>query len=29
MDLIFDTNANNEVDDQQALAYLLFHGSHL
>ncbi|TVQ65052.1 MAG: nucleoside hydrolase [Balneolaceae bacterium] len=28
MDLIFDTDANNEVDDQHALAYLLFNGNH-
>jgi purine nucleosidase len=26
--LIFDTDANNEVDDQHALAYLLFSGNH-
>jgi inosine-uridine nucleoside N-ribohydrolase len=26
MDVIFDTDANNEVDDQHALAYLLFSG---
>src|SRR6056297_1089772 len=28
MDIIFDTDANNEVDDQHALAYLLFSGDH-
>jgi inosine-uridine nucleoside N-ribohydrolase len=28
MDVIFDTDANNEVDDQHALAYLLFSGDH-
>lgn len=27
-DVIFDTDANNEVDDQHALAYLLFSGDH-
>lgn len=27
-DVIFDTDANNEVDDQHALAYLLFNGDH-
>jgi inosine-uridine nucleoside N-ribohydrolase len=26
--VIFDTDANNEVDDQHALAYLLFSGDH-
>src|SRR5690606_15322219 len=26
--VIFDTDANNEVDDQHALAYLLFNGDH-
>ncbi len=26
--LIFDTDANNELDDQHALAYLLFNGNH-
>jgi purine nucleosidase len=26
--VIFDTDANNEVDDQHALAYLLFNGGH-
>lgn len=26
--VIFDTDANNEVDDQHALAYLLFSGNH-
>lgn len=26
--VIFDTDANNEVDDQYALAYLLFSGNH-
>jgi purine nucleosidase len=26
--VIFDTDANNEVDDQYALAYLLFNGDH-
>ncbi len=26
IDVIFDTDANNEVDDQHALAYLLFNG---
>ncbi len=26
--VIFDTDANNEVDDQHALAYLLFNGKH-
>lgn len=26
--IIFDTDANNEVDDQYALAYLLFSGDH-
>jgi len=26
--VIFDTDANNEVDDQHALAYLLFSGGH-
>lgn len=26
--IIFDTDANNEVDDQYALAYLLFSGNH-
>ena len=26
IDLIYDTDANNEVDDQHALAYLLFNG---
>jgi hypothetical protein len=24
--VLFDTDANNEVDDQHALAYLLFNG---
>ena len=28
MDIIFDTDANNEVDDQHALAYLLFSGDY-
>ncbi len=28
IDVIFDTDANNEVDDQHALAYLLFSGDH-
>jgi purine nucleosidase len=28
IDVIFDTDANNEVDDQHALAYLLFSGNH-
>jgi purine nucleosidase len=28
IDVIFDTDANNEVDDQHALAYLLFNGDH-
>ena len=28
IDLIFDTDANNEVDDQHALAYLLFSGNY-
>lgn len=28
VDVIFDTDANNEVDDQHALAYLLFSGDH-
>lgn len=28
MDVIYDTDANNEVDDQHALAYLLFNGDH-
>ncbi len=28
MDVIFDTDANNEVDDQHALAYLLFSGDY-
>lgn len=27
IDLIFDTDANNEIDDQYALAYLLFNGN--
>ncbi len=27
-DVIFDTDANNEVDDQHALAYLLFNGDY-
>lgn len=27
-DIIFDTDANNEVDDQHALSYLLFNGDH-
>lgn len=26
--IIFDTDANNELDDQHALAYLLFNGDH-
>ncbi len=26
--VVFDTDANNEVDDQHALAYLLFNGDH-
>ena len=26
--VIFDTDANNELDDQHALAYLLFSGDH-
>jgi len=26
--VIFDTDANNELDDQHALAYLLFNGNH-
>ncbi len=26
--VIFDTDANNEVDDQHALAYLMFNGDH-
>lgn len=28
IDVIFDTDANNEIDDQHALAYLLFSGDH-
>lgn len=28
IDVIFDTDANNEVDDQHALAYMLFNGDH-
>jgi len=28
IDVIFDTDANNEVDDQHALAYLLFNGDY-
>ena len=28
MDVIFDTDANNEIDDQHALAYLLFSGDY-
>ena len=28
IDVIFDTDANNEVDDQHALAYLLFSGDY-
>lgn len=28
MNVIFDTDANNEIDDQLALAYLLFNGDH-
>ena len=28
IDVIFDTDANNEVDDQHALAYLLFSGNY-
>jgi purine nucleosidase len=28
IDVVFDTDANNEVDDQHALAYLLFSGDH-